>query len=263
LSKDSIEKIKSIKKDAKIIDPGWKRTFKGYENQPSYKKVFFAKPYLPEIFPGYDGYFWVDADIWFLDSSALFDFERAAEKTGLSVVFECHPFYKSTMKVRCGKLFNFYFIKGIKSHFLNKTKDMFGTKTASDIGIQNVLNSGIFFAHKTSKCWSAWEKSINDANIKKQINKGQFCDQTCLFVSLFKNKIPFSVMPATHNFIAKLARPLYNQNQRTLVDPVYPHPPIKVLHMMGDSYKKQYNIQTIDGKNLKTCLRRSSMIDLL
>jgi len=47
--------------------------------QPSYKKAHYAKPFLPEIFPSYPGYLWIDTDVWLQDSSAIKHYITAAD----------------------------------------------------------------------------------------------------------------------------------------------------------------------------------------
>ena len=74
-----------------IIDPGWQISPPDCESTPDYKKVFLAKPFIPDLFPGFSKYLWIDSDIWFQDSSALDDYFDAATQTGMATGFALQP----------------------------------------------------------------------------------------------------------------------------------------------------------------------------
>ena len=139
------DRIRAHKADANFVKAEWRHTFSGIGKAPEYKKVFVSKPFIPDLFPGYDGYVWVDADIWFQDAGAINDYIKASEKTGAAFSFESHPSYRHPRKVRKLEVFGKVFIKGVKLYFLNKTREMFGSKVAAEVGIPPGLNSGLFY----------------------------------------------------------------------------------------------------------------------
>ena len=80
LSDAAKDRIKARKADAQFKRAEWRRTVPG--GAPEYKKVFVSKPFIPETFPGYDDYVWVDADVWFQDAGALDDYVEAGNARG-------------------------------------------------------------------------------------------------------------------------------------------------------------------------------------
>ena len=71
LSDASQARIRAFKEDAQILDPGWRLELPDTATQPPHKKIYYAKPFLPDLFPNYAGYLWVDADVWLQDADAL------------------------------------------------------------------------------------------------------------------------------------------------------------------------------------------------
>ena len=63
--------------------PGRARLKDGY-------KALTARPFLPRYFPGFDLYFWIDADCWVQQGDALALFQRAARTGALAVAPEIH-----------------------------------------------------------------------------------------------------------------------------------------------------------------------------
>lgn len=207
------------------------------------------------MFPGYDGYVWVDSDIWFQDAGAIDDYIKVGEKTGAAFSFESHPSYRHPRKVRKLEVFGKVFIKGVKFYFLNKTREMFGSKVAAEIGIiLPGLNSGLFYMAAGSPVWQAWQETLLAANLKRQHRRAQICDQTCLQVALIRRKLPYAIMPATHNWLPILAPPLIDGETLALLDPVWPYPPIKAIHLTTGWRAREFDLPVTDGRRIRTRL---------
>ena len=82
LSDAGKDRIRARKTGAHFAQAEWRRTFPGIDKAPEYKKVFVSKPFIPDIFPGYEDYVWVDADIWFQDAGAIDDYVEAGNTRG-------------------------------------------------------------------------------------------------------------------------------------------------------------------------------------
>src|SRR5262249_49941592 len=54
-----------------VREPGWDFEFPNRIGLPGYVRAQLARPFLPKYFPGYDLYFWLDADAWVQDWSAV------------------------------------------------------------------------------------------------------------------------------------------------------------------------------------------------
>ena len=248
------DRIRTHKADANFVKAEWRITFPGIDEAPEYKKVFTSKPYTPDLFPGYDGYVWVDADIWFQDAGAIDDYVEAGEKTGAAFSFESHPSYRQSLKVRklevCGKMF----IRGVKLPLLNMTRAMFGSKVAAEVGIPPILNSGLFYVAAGSPVWQAWQETLRAADLRRQHRRAQICDQTCLQAALIRRKLPYAIMPATHNWLPVRSPPLIDEETFALLDPAWPHPPIKAVHLITGSHAREFDLPVTDGRRIRTRL---------
>lgn len=262
LSDQSKDMLSRFQADVQFLDPGWQLKFPGHEKAPDYKKVFVSKPFLPTLFPGYAGYIWIDADIWFQDASALEDYVAAGAATGSAFSFESHPMYRSIQKVRQFKVGNWVFIKGYKDYFFNKCRLMFGNRVAVKIGIRPVLNSGIFYMTANSPVWRAWQETMGSANLARHDRFTQICDQTCLQVALIQGQLAHGVLPASHNWLPGLAPPLLDPTTGHLTDPAYPHGVIKVLHLVDGGFNAEFDLPVRGGGTIHTRLRWSDYGDL-
>ena len=63
-----------------LVAPGWDFDFPGRESAPNYLKAEFSRPFLPRHFPGYEMYFWLDADAWVQEWRAVDIYCAAAAK---------------------------------------------------------------------------------------------------------------------------------------------------------------------------------------
>jgi hypothetical protein len=237
-----------------FVDPQWCRPVPNQDTLPSYKKVFLAKAFIPDFFPNYQGYVWIDADMWFPQPSAIEDYIAASDKTGFAVSYECHPSYETILKYRTLSVFGKTFVKGTKSYKFNKIHRYFGLSSALKWGLTPVMNSGIFCIRHDSAAWKHWQHKILTADLSKEGKRTQICDQTCLDIGTKEAGLLPTPMPATHNWCVELARPLLCSKTKALLDPMFPHSPIKVVHLLGDSMTQSYPLQKTDGATVETKL---------
>ena len=267
LSEESKDRIQVHKEDAKIVDPGWRYQPTNMSKQPSYKKAYYAKPFLPEIFPGYSGYLWIDADVWLQDSSAIEHYITAADKAPGkgAIAFECHPNYKDIghkPRFRVVRKFGILpvAVRMVGRRVFRLIYDMYGDTVAQRHGLTPDNNSGLFFIHADSPAWSAWQDYMSKANHQNFLGRNYFPDQTCLNVALRSQGISFSVMPPIYNWIAGLALPLLDEDTYTLLDSCAPHQELYAIHLTGDSGSKVFSLSTTSGHQIKISLKRSEFL---
>ena len=253
LSPESIERIKAFQERVEFADPGWRRSVPGHQTTQQHKKVHIAKPYIPQIFPGYEGYLWVDADVWFQDPTALDDYVAAAVQSDATFSFESHPMYRSNQKIRHFRIFGKPIIKGVKDYFFQKMLRMFGPEVAVEVGYRQVLNSGVFYIASGSEVWSAWQQTIELADLKRHYKSTQISDQTCLQVALIRRQLPHGIVPATHNWLPGRAAPLFDTATGTLLDPMFPNAPIKAIHLVNFR-STGFRLPTREGNHIEADL---------
>ncbi len=260
LSDSSKDKIRKLKPDVIFKKAKW--FFDLPESLKSeFSQATAARPFIKELFPNYDGYMQVDADLWFLDSSAVDDYIKAAEKTGFAISTETHnAALKVHYRARFTKIFGRYFFRGIKSCNYGSLKRIYGTEVAIKLSSIPRINAGLYFIHANSPIWEAWKKSMLLVDWYKTKNK-QVCDQTCLFHALFVNKLPHTLLNIHYNWIMfNESELLLDKKNKCLLDPLYPHTRLKVIHLIEGRHKIKFNIKTIDGEQIKTRLTRTEFL---
>ena len=249
LSETGRERIRSHNVNVIFEEPDWPYDFHGKQHTPKYKMIFLLKPFLPNIFPGYDGYIWIDADVWFQYPDAIDDYVTAGQSKGAAFSFEAHPCYRSTQKIRKHGFFARRFLNNIKDYFFEKSKNMFGVDVAVRNGLHPILNSGLFYiGDRWTPIWSAWQNSIMEADLMGEQRSTQICDQTCLLVSIIQHNIPYCIMPSTHNWLPHHCVPIIDEKHFILLDPAYPNPPIKAIHLVGVKFRKLSLSSTRHGR---------------
>nr|QIJ55922.1 glycosyltransferase [uncultured bacterium] len=264
LSKRSLAMIRARKEDARVVDPGWRYQPADMSKQPPYKKVYYAKPYLPDIFPGHVGYMWIDADVWFQDSSAIEHYISASEKTPGrgSIAFECHPNYKDINYKPRFRMVRKYRILPVAIRLVGRKTfrlvyDMFGDEAARTHGLAPDNNSGLFFIHADSPAWKAWQHYMRKANHLPFMDRKYFPDQTCLNVALRERNISFHVMQPIYNWIVGLGLPMLDENTHALLDPCSPHKKIYAIHLAGSAGFQPSNLRTTSGNHASVQLKMS------
>ena len=267
LSKESQDKIRAYKENVQIVDPDWRHQPGDMSKQPLHKKVFLAKPFLPDIFPGHSGYMWIDADIWLLDSSAIEHYMSASEqsKDGGAITYECHPHYKDVndkLRFRVVKKFGLLpvAIRVVSRTVYRLTHEMFGDEVTRRWARSPTINSGFFFIQADSPAWDAWQLYTRKANFKTLMKRNYFSDQTCLNVALRENNISFNTLPATYNWVVGLGLPIFDEETHRLLDPCGPHDKLYAIHLTNKIGSQVFKLRTTNGDYINTSLKRPAFL---
>jgi len=73
---------------AQVVSPSWDVDFPGQDRTPPTLKAQVARPFLPRHFPGYEMYFWLDADAWLQEWRTVELYCAAAGRDNLAIVPE-------------------------------------------------------------------------------------------------------------------------------------------------------------------------------
>ena len=73
-----------------LVVPQWDFDFPGRDKLKDGYKALTARPFLPRYFPGFELYFWIDADCWVQQGDAIALFLAAARTGALAVAPEIH-----------------------------------------------------------------------------------------------------------------------------------------------------------------------------
>ena len=123
-----------------------------------------SRAFLPNYFPQYEKYLWIDCDAWLNDWSTIELYFKACDNGKLGITQTIGPGYKITSKVNWlfGKL------AIIKSqNFKHAVKSKIGYDKARKLAFAPHINIGVFSLEKNSRGWDIWQK-----NLKQTLNAG-------------------------------------------------------------------------------------------
>jgi hypothetical protein len=177
------------------------------------------RPYLPN-FTDADIIVWIDADIWFQTRNGIEDLLWSTEFGDWSGVPEVGP------------ILSYLNAHDAKSSFHRDLTAYYGEKAAEKFSRYPILNAGLFAAKRNSPVWGLWQNNLNKALLT---GKGEFLfgmDQAALNYTILANNIPFTPLPNTYNYNARLITSIIDD---TLVTNGVPFEKIHTIHLIGVS----------------------------
>jgi hypothetical protein len=231
-------------REMRVARPGWDIAFPGRERMPDTFKAQVARPFLPRHFPGYEMYFWLDADAWLQEWRAVELYCTAAGTDRLAITLEIDRAYKRHYK---------------RPKFLGFTlawkcyRQGFGLRVADRLGRNPIANCGVFALHRTAPHWDEWGRLLERVLRRKRFF---FAEQTALNYAIFAEGLPVNFLPAYCNWAVGDAAPAFDPARGLFVEPYAPHEVIGVLHLAGREQKdKIFRLQRLDGGTVETSLR--------
>ena len=207
-------------------------------------KTQTARAFLPNYFPNYKIYIWLDADIWINDSKSFLLYEQGALKDSIAITPQSDRAYFNTANVE----WFLNFPRRIKTiNFKNIGKSV-SKKLAKKYAFYSTLNAGAFAINSNHSIWKCFQK-----NVKLAARKGRIfgTDQVALALTVHEDKTPTQFLPAYCNWMCEFHLPLYDEETKKFVEPYLPHHPIALIHLAGlDDIRSNKNID-LDIKNLE------------
>lgn len=223
-----------------IVEPDWNYNVPDVDKQPRYLKALVSRPFLPEYFPGYEVYIWIDADAWVQDWSAIDLLVLGAKRKGFAIVPELFAKH-STRSVRHAWIALQY------SRYFHYT-DFAGLE------IEPLLNAGVFSGTGRSPHWSAWSRRLSQAIYNcLDILTDQFALNVAVYKDLGLDRV--ELLPLSCNWLANYQELLWDPRRRLWVDPSSPHTPLGIVHISGQAKEKPTHIvPTTEGFRVETYL---------
>ena len=131
---------------AELVVPQWDFAFPGRAALKDGYKALTARPFLPRYFPGFDLYFWIDADCWVQQGDAIDLFLTAARTGALAVAPEIHRSMRhyhhawGEFSAVCGAAYEACFDK----------------ETAERLIRYPMINAGVFALAADAPHWAGW-----------------------------------------------------------------------------------------------------------
>ena len=246
LTPDQIEIIKpkvySIKKAEWDIEvPGYKVLKK------EWLKSQVSRAFLPNYFPEFTKYLWIDCDAWVNSWSTIELFFKACENGKLGITQTIGPGYRIISKAKwlIGKF------AAIKSQNYKHAKSS-GIKEdiARKLAFAPHINIGVFSLEKESECWKVWQK-----NLKKTLSKGKVfgSEGLAINIAVYHDNVEVEFLPLYCNWIASNMLPKYDIEKKTFVEPYLPNNKIGIMHLAAGIWVENDDMRT--NKNMKIKLK--------
>lgn len=249
----------SLKREhgATVAPLGWDLAYPVRAHAPNSFKVLAGRPHLPQHFPGYDIYLWIDADCWVQDADALELFIRGAARGELAIVPEIDRGYWTIHK---------------RPKFWGQNQKAFawafGLREGYRYGRNAILNAGVFALRGDAPHWRLW--SENYAYALKRFHIGPrayqgnisffLADQTSLNRAVFAQGAPATLLPAYCNWFCGKGTPMFDSARNLVIEPHEPHRPLGIIHLAGAGMKERiWSLKMLQGGSVETRLTYSAV----
>ena len=246
-----VDEIKLAKWDIEVSDS----KIKGRE----WLKSQVSRAFLPNYFPSYEKYLWIDCDAWVNDWSCIELYFKACDNGKLGITQTLGPGYKITSRVNwiLGKL------AIIKSqNFKHAVKSKISMNKARKLAFAPHINIGVFSLEKHSKGWNSWQ-----TNLLQTLKAGNIFGSEGLAInmSVYIDNLETEFLPLNCNWITSNLLPKFDEDKDTWVEPYLPNYKIGIMHLAAGIWKDnedmrlnksiKIDIQTLTGKILNKSLR--------
>ena len=249
-----VDKIKSAEWDIEV--PGFK--VRGKE----WLKSQVSRAFIPNYFPDYKKYLWIDCDAWVQEWSAIDLYFKACENGKLGITQTMAPGYRIMSKVKWlfGKL------AIIKSqNFKHAISSKIGIENARKLAFAPHINIGVFSLEKSSKCWNVWQ-----TNLKQTLGAGQIFGSEGLAInmSVYIDEVETEFLPINCNWIPSNLLPKFDESNNIFVEPYLPNTRIGIMHLAAGIWRDgkdmridksiKIDIDTLNKKKISKSLRYSN-----
>jgi hypothetical protein len=203
-----------------VVEPGWHLYVdpKIREEKP-YLRAMTSRPFLRDLFPGYDLYCWLDGDTWVQEKFALEWLFSAAAGGAVAIVPETDRSYIPK------RPFAEWRQRGIHTYF--------GAELAERVLWDRYFNSGVFALRADAPHWDPWARYFAEG---LEASGGTYvCDQSALNAILWQEGLPAQPLPALCNWLCHSATPIWRDDIARFCEPGPPWQPIGIVHLVGET----------------------------
>ncbi len=228
LTEDQISKIKN--KVYAIEKARWDIPVSSFKVKgKEWLKSQVSRAFLPNYFPSFDKYIWIDCDAWVQSWFAIDLLSSACNNGKLGIVSMSDRHNGRVAKI------NWFFknLGFVKSQNYKHAKSSgFSEDISRHIALQPHLNIGVFSLEASSPTWGVWQK-----NLEKALSKGKIfgSEQVAMNVSVYIDNVPTDVLPFYCNWIPYPAsnNTKFDSTTNKFVEGFIPHHEIGIIHLAG------------------------------
>ena len=243
---DKVDEIKSAEWDIEV--PSFK--VEGKE----WLKSQVSRAFLPNYFPNYEKYLWIDCDAWVNDWEAIELYFKACENGKLGITQTLGPGYKIMSKV------NWLFgkIAIIKSqNFKHAIKSKIGLSKARKLAFAPHINIGVFSLEKNSPGWKSWQ-----TNLEQTLKSGNIFGSEGLAInmSVYIDDLDTEFLPLNCNWIASNLLPKFDENNNTFVEPFLPNYKIGIMHLAAGIWDNDQDMRINKDVKIKILSLQNNLL---
>lgn len=245
--KNKVDEIKKAEWDIKVSD----FKVKGRE----WLKSQVSRAFLPNYFPGFKKYLWIDADAWVNTWETIDLYFKACENKKLAISTSADRSYGRVLRAE----WFFGSLAKIKSQNYKHAKSSgFSEKIAREVALKPHLNIGVFALEAEAPHWEMWQ-----INLKKALNSGRIwgSEQIAMNITIYHNNYDVEILPAYCNWTL-IDGIKYDKKTKKLVETYLPNHEIGIVHFAGknnDHIRSDKNfkskVKTLDGDEVEISLR--------
>ena len=228
-----------------------------YRKRKPHQQAFTCLPFLPQYFPGYDIYIWLDADCWVAEPSAIALFIEGAQRGKLAVCLSVDRCYSPESLIKT-KLFR---QTTVRSFLFKHVKRAFGRRKAKKLAHYPELNTGAFALHRDAPHWKAWAGWMERAAPRARVYG---IDQLAASMMIYEDGLPVELLPAWCNWTCTRALPIVDSETGQLLEPYLPHHPLGIVHLAGlDAVRSDRGVLTTLKTTIGETTARSLRFDMV
>lgn len=224
----------------RVVQPGWDLAVpEAVRAAKPHFRALTARPFLPQHFPGYDTYLWLDADVWVQRWQGIALFRQAACLGDVAAVPHTDRAYPHRPDVI--------------AHRHRMVAAGFGKAIADALISQQYLNAGVFAARADSPLWTQWGEAFQQGI---EASAGAVVDdQAALNYALHRRGLSAHLLPATCNWQSHLAAPAWQPRGGFFCEPFLPFAPVALMHLTHRTKSAVCNLAGLDGERHRMTLR--------
>ena len=191
-----------------------------------------SRAFLPDYFPEFKKYLWIDCDAWVNSWDTVELYFKACENGKLGITQSVGAGYKVLSKVKW--LFGKFAI--IKSqNFKHAVSSKINMQKARKIAFAPHVNIGVFSLEKSSSVWNVWQN-----NLKETLKHGRIFGSEGLAINLsvYVDNVDTEFLPLGCNWIASNVLPKFDESKREFVEPYLPNNKIGIMHLAAGIWKE-------------------------
>jgi len=153
-----------------------------------------SRAFLPEYFPNYEKYLWIDADAWVNSWKTIELYLKGCENKKLSIATSADRAYGRVLRA---EWFWGSFARIKSQNYKHAKSSGFSETIARQVALKPHLNIGVFALELNAPHWKVWQK-----NLKKALLAGKIwgSEQIAMNIAIYHDEMDVEILPAYCNW---------------------------------------------------------------